>query len=162
MRLLKPSPGELADRQTILKLKMEYGSATADDTTGADTITREDRVVTRTIMRAPSRINIQPFIDEHIQLQDHFEAVWEPRLTPQQGEEYTRLVLELAELNHQIWKLTDQAHILREAPDRMQEQAAARAAEVLFTTIDLNQKRAETVREINELFKIRVQEKIFA
>lgn len=161
MRLLKPSPGECADRQTILWLKIQYGSGGQQDVSKRIDINAEEHKA-RVIVDNPSPINIQPFIDENEIIQQHLEKNWFPDLNREQAEQYNRILEELGELNHQIWKLTDQAHILKDAPDRMQIQANERAAEVLYATIELNDKRAKLVRDINELFEIHHVEKIFA
>ena len=166
MRLLKPSPGECIDRQTILWLKIQYGSAIGEPIKNVDISERETggrnaRVTADNV----SPINVQPFIDENELIQQHLESNWYTEIAS--DDEVKQLELEnyteeLAELNHLIWKLTDQAHVLKDAPDRMAAQANIRAAEVLYTTIELNDKRAKLVRDINALFEIRTVEKIFA
>ena len=160
MRLLRPSPGECVDRQTILWLKMEYGSSKVEPSKRVDVRPEEQRA--RVIVDNPGAINIQPFLDENELIQQHLEANWFPDLSTSKQVRFNDLMEELAELNHQIWKLTDQAHILKDAPDRMAAVANQRAAEVLYATIELNDKRAKLVRDINELFEIRTVEKIFA
>ena len=162
MRLLRPNPGECADRQTILELKVKYGMGVGDTKTSAEVMKTQVGVLARTTVETPVGVNVQPFIDENEQIQQYLEKNWFPDLKPELGSEFDRLYEELQELNHQVWKLTDQSHILKEAPDRMQAQADRRAADVLFQITDLNDKRAELVRKINELFSVRVQEKIFA
>lgn len=164
MRLLKPSPGECADRLTILELKMKYGSGGEEPST--DVEVNDDRTMARKVVHNASSVNIEPFRDEHRLIGEYLENNWIPDLDVQKGPtaraRLDALVEELAELNHQVWKLTDQAHILKDAPDRMAAQANERAAEVLYLTIELNDKRAKLVRDINELFDIRHVEKIFA
>lgn len=162
MRLLKPSPGECADRQTILWLKIQYGSGGQEASTRIDMKREEGKA--RVVIENPSPINIQPFLEENEFIQRHLEANWFPDIAndPEKQRKWDSVVEELAELNHQIWKLTDQSHVLKDAPDRMQAQANARAAEVLFAITDLNDKRANLVRDLNELFEIRTVEKIFA
>lgn len=160
MRLLKPSPGECADRQTILALKIKFGSGGTNPYT--DIEVNEDRTQARQIIKDASPINIQPFIDENEMIQQHLENNWLTELNSKKGQRYDTLFEELAEINLQVWKLTDQAHVLKDAPDRYQEQANKRAAEVLFLITELNDRRAQLVREINELFEIRTVEKIFA
>lgn len=162
MRLLKPNPGECADRQTILELKIKYGMGVGDTKTTAEVVKTQVGMLSRTTVETPVGVNVQPFIDENEQIQQYLEKNWFPDLKEHQGPEFDRIYEELQELNHQVWKLTDQSHTLKEAPDRMQEQANRRAAEVLFQITELNDKRAELVRKINELWSVRVQEKIFA
>ena len=136
MRLMKPAPGEVVDRQTILKLKAQFGEQKG--------------------------INVQPFIDENELCQQYLEKNWLPDLASKDGDEYDKLMAELEEINLQVWQLTDQSHTLMEAPNRHQALANQRAAEVLFMITELNDKRASIVYKINGLFAIQVQEKIFA
>lgn len=167
MRLLRPTPGECADRQTILELKIKYGGGKSEETSTQED-TKEEATenvaygVQRWILKDPSRINIQPFLDESELIQQHLEMVWFTALKPEAGADFDKLYEELAEVNQQLWTLTDQQRTLRDAPDRMQDVAMKRAAEVLFSIADLNDKRAELVYKINEIFSVRVVEKVFA
>lgn len=136
MRLIRPNPGELADRQTIVQLKAKFG--------------------------AEKKLNIQPFLDENEVCQRYLEKNWFPDILRGKEDTFNALFEQLAEVNLQIWKLTDQQHILRDAPDRLMPQAAKRAAECLFDIADLNDKRADLVCSINALFRVNVQEKIYA
>lgn len=163
MRLLAPSPGECADRQSILALKIKFGSrgenAYLSEEDSKDTEVGE---YFRDVLKDAPPINIQPFIDENEMIQRHLEKNWLVSLDASKGLKYDTLFEELAEINLQVWKLTDQAHVLKDAPDRHQEQANKRAAEVLFLITELNDRRAQLVREINMLFEINTVEKIFA
>lgn len=167
MRILKPTPGECADRQTILELKIKAGGGRREETS-EEVDSKEEAVdtavygVNRWILKDPSQLNIQPFLDESEMIQQYLETTWFTSLDEDKGNEFDRLYEQLADVNQQLWALTDQQHTLRDAPDRMQELALRRAAEVLFTIADLNDKRAELVYQMNGLFSIRVQEKIFA
>lgn len=162
MRLLKPSPGECADRQTILNLKIKYGSGGQDTGVNLDKTVTETAVATRQKLDNPSPVNIQPFIDENEALQRYLESNWFPDIQANKGVKYDTLLDELGELNHMLWKIMDQATVLKDAPDRAQAQANVRAAELLFLIIELNAKRARLVSEINELWEVRHQEKIYA
>lgn len=163
MRLLHPNPGECIDRQTILALKIKYSGATEDAPTTYDT-EMETSVgkVTRTIMEGGSKVNVAHFIAENEEIQKYLENAWFPQLNIDQGEDFDEFHEELAEVNHQLWKLTDQQHVLRDAPDKYQALANQRAAEVLFAIADLNDKRAAIVKKVNQLFNLNVTEKIFA
>lgn len=180
MRLIRPSPGEAADRQTILELKMKYGGSevpvdTADltDPVAAKRAeppkeivrVRNEGGVATTVARqkfVSGKVNIQPFIDEHELIQTYLEQHWFPSLMGN-GQEYDNLYEELAEVNAVIWKVTDQGHLLLAACKNMEKcnPAPEKAAEVLYTTIEQNDIRAELVRRINELFGLKVREKIF-
>lgn len=162
MRLLQPNPGECLDRQTILQLKIEYGSQ--PDTRKTEELAKNDETgkTARTVVENPGRVNIQPFIDENEQIQKYLENNWFPDLSSDRGQEFDEYYEELSDVNGQLWKLMDQANILSQAPDRMQVLANQRAAEVLFLIVELNAKRARLVNKVNELFSIKHQEKIFA
>ena len=161
-RMLKPSPGECADRQTILALKIKYGTGGNETSTRSETKTSTVGVVSRTVIESPSAVNIQPFIDENEQIQQYLEKLWLPELVENKPQQYDQYFDELAEVNSQVWKLMDQAHVLYDAPDKRQLQVNFRAAETLFSIVELNDKRAKLVGQINELFSIKVQEKIYA
>lgn len=164
MRLLNPNPGECVDRQTILELKVKYGGGRQEKPDTSDEVVEltPERGLTRTVMKDPSPINVQPFIDENEQIQQYLERNWFTDIGEKQGKQFDVHYEELGEINHQVWKLMDQATVLKDAPDRAQERANARAAEVLFAIIELNAKRAEIVSKINALFSVQVQEKIFS
>lgn len=161
MRLLKPSPGEAVDRQTILELKIKYGSQGADENMTMESMDKDESGLVRFKMDNPSKVNIEPFLEENEQIQKYLEKNWFPDLPPAKGVEYDKQLEELANLNEQIWKLTDRAHVLTEAINRTDE-IIQRAAEVMFLITELNDKRAVVVQKINRLFNINMQEKIFA
>jgi len=182
MRLIRPSPGEAADRQCILELKMKYGGSevpvdTADltDPVAAKRAeppkeivrVRNEGGVATTVARQKfisGKVNIQPFIDEHELIQNYLEQNWFPTLVTQTGAdiEFDRLYEELAEVNNTIWKLTDRGHILLSQAKVNKEGTDMLAmADVMVGTIEWNDIRAETVRRINELFGLKVREKIF-
>jgi hypothetical protein len=162
MRLLKPNPGECVDRQTILELKIKYGSQGADENMTMESRDEGDKGLTRVKMDAPSKVNIEPFLAENEQIQKYLEKEFLYTIPAHKGSDYDKYLDDLAKVNEQLWKLEDQARILRDAPDRAQEAANIRAAEVLYTITELNDKRAMLVQRINGLFNINVQEKIHA
>jgi hypothetical protein len=167
MRILKPNPGECADRQGILELKIKAAGGVRGEIE-EDVDTKEDATdevvygTNRWILKDPSPINIQPFLDESELIQRYLEKEWFCDIPQDRGEAYDKLYEELAEVNTQIWQLIDQGRTLRDAPDRMQATALQRAAEVLFAQADLNDKRADLVSRINKLFNLSVVEKIHA
>ena len=174
MRLIKPNPGECADRQTILELKIKFGGGIPEQvTTTGDTFVTRDQVedgvpraeVSREILKDRSPINIQPFIDENEAIQRYLEKNWLVDLPQEQGAIYDRLMEELAEVNLIVWRLTDQAHIMRDCGQIAvlgDDSKIKDAVQLLFDITDLNDKRAEIVRKMNSLFAINAQEKIFA
>lgn len=174
MRLIKPSPGEAADRQVILELKMKYGGTEVPvDTTEPEeppkeiTKVKNEGGIATTIARqrfVSGKVNIQHFIDEHSLIQAYLENHWFPSLITQIGAdiEFDRLYEELAEVNALIWKLTDRGHVLVTAAKSNKDGAGMLAmSDVMVGTIEQNDIRADLVRRINELFGLKVQEKIF-
>lgn len=170
MRVLRPDVGELVDRQTILQLKMEHGQSLDDPKKQVeylkgdpDPAVNEDKVM-RTVVKGASKINIKPFHDEHEMIQRHLEENWFPNIAAdtERQVKYDELFSALLEVNGQLWKLEDQARILGDAPDKFQEIATRRAAEVLFSITNLNDKRADLVKQINALWNINSQEKMYA
>jgi hypothetical protein len=134
-RMLNPSPGEVADRQTILQLKIQYGSS--------QTLPRK----------------VQHFAQEHGRLQEYLEDQWFPQLATELRAIYDQLCSRLATINKDLWECEDQARALRAATNN--RQSVHQAGELLFEITHLNDDRAEVVKKINELFGINVQEKIY-
>ncbi len=111
MRMLKPSPGECVDRQTILELKMKHGGTEVPVDTKPpfdpqkEIIKMENRGgIATTVARqkfVSGKVNIQPFADEHEMIQTHLEMNWFPSLITQTGAdiEFYRLYDELADVN---------------------------------------------------------------
>lgn len=170
MRMLKPSPGELADRQTILQLKMEHAQPFEEPKRKEqyikgtpDPAVREDKV-SRVTIKGASKIDIKPFHDEHELIQKYLEEFFFPNIAADTNrqKQFDAFHDNLFEVNGKLWKLEDQARVLRAAPDKFQEVAAKRAAEVLFMINDLNDERAALVKKINEIWNIVGQEKMYA
>jgi hypothetical protein len=134
-RMLNPSPGEVADRQTILQLKIQHGTSHTSTPT------------------------VQHFAQEHDHLQEYLEDKWFPQLATELRASYDQLYSRLATINKNLWECEDQARALRDAANN--RQSVHQAGELLFEITHLNDDRAEVVKEINELFGINVQEKIY-
>ena len=164
MRLIKPSPGELADRQSILELKIDYGLSEIHTQETVDRGKTRLRSLMRKVVSEPTKINIIPFKEELEAIIQYTTDKWVPGITDDENkvDEYDRLYEELSEVNGNLWKLEDQARILRAAPDKFEAAAAIRAAEVLFAINSQNDQRAELVRKINSLWGINHQEKLYS
>lgn len=136
MRLLRPSPGEAADRQSILHLKCQYGEL--------------------------KNMNIKPFTDEISELQTYLDVHYFHKITEETGEKYNGLFGSLARLNRDMWKLEDEVRIRtadtyeHKGPDN-----DARLLVIVRLIPQLNDKRAALVQEVNSLFSIHQQEKIY-
>ena len=164
MRMIKPSPGEAADRQTILNLKIksvdtgELRVRQGEDKTVVD---KENGpfAVNKRIVSGISKIDIQPFLMENEEIQRYLEQFWFLDF-PKVGEQYDELFDTLAEVNERLWKLEDEARALRRA--KKDTAAVYRAATVLFEITEENDKRSELVQQINQLFGVEAREKVYA
>jgi len=167
MRMLKPSPGELADRQSILELKIEHVDKEIVDVVVKEPIAGDRSGVTRTIVEGgDKKLGTHHFFDELELIQNCLRQNWMPDIMtaadPTKVNEYDHFFDDLTEVNSNLWKLQDQIRILRLAPDKFEEIACRRAAEVAYAIDELNEKRAELVKSINALWSINAQEKIYA
>lgn len=131
MRMLRPSPGEAADRQTILHLKCKYGDL--------------------------KRLNIKPFRNELEELQEYLERNWFIRLSEEDGRHYNELCVKMGDVNNQLWKLEDEKRL------RIKQNTAdlQREFDMSRSVTKLNDDRADLVNEINKLFMVVEQEKIY-
>ena len=173
--MLKPSPGEAADRQTILHLKLDHADTQsptdefelATQDVDAKPVVKDGKTlgaVGRTVNKGASKIDVQPFLWEHEELQQYLEKTYFVNY-PDAGKAYDKLFDELKEINSRLWNLEDEARTLRQlkisvAP--FDNAAVYRAAVVLCEITQANDERAETVKKINALFGISQQEKMYA
>lgn len=168
MRLLKPNPGECADRQTILELKMQNASQPdqpirfVEAVKGElDPMVQKDKVI-RTRLENASKVNIEPFMEEHEALQKYLADKWFPDIgnSVLKQTEFDDLYNELMEINTRLWKLEDQARVYQRAPDKLEIKTALLAADCLYQINNLNDNRASIVRKINAIWGINVIEKL--
>lgn len=168
MRMLKPSPGECADRQTILLLKIQYGGEGSEPenvklSMESGVLEKEGGVeipAQRVTVKGTSKVNIKPFQEEHELLQRYLENNWFPDIPKDKGVVYDEYLDQLADVNERLWKLEDEARALRKVTPRTQT-VWMRAGEVLFTINDENDQRAELVQKINKLFDVQQLEKLY-
>src|ERR1039458_8900941 len=85
MPLLKPNPGDLADRQTILSLKIDHIDNEFDETTKMPEPEKGGGVVTRTIITNKSKVNAHPFFDELELIQNKLKTAWIPDISDKPG-----------------------------------------------------------------------------
>lgn len=160
MRLIRPSPGELADRQVILSLKINHAQV---EVVGDDEPKHvKSGNIIRTVVDNKTKVNVQPFYDELELVQNHLKNHWIPdiSMTDEKVVQYDKLFDALVDVNTKLWDLEDQARVLRAAPDKFFDVACRQAAEVLFAITELNDNRAKLVQEINAIWKITSQEKL--
>lgn len=140
MRLIRPTPGECADRQTILQIKMR--------------------------VCAQKKIPLQHFVEEHNSIQTYLEKEWFPGLIIKQGklagEKYDQMMLDLEKVNQGLWNLEDEIRSIMALSDAHREDKKQRVVEIAFTIPELNDIRARIVGEINQLFEVKTREKVYA
>lgn len=138
MRMLRPSPGECADRQSILLLKCKYG--------------------------ALKHVDVKPFSDENNEIQSYLQKNFFYQLNEEKGAKFDELLKKLQEVNHSLWKIEDEVRIYvrkddaREAIDGDQQE---RLSEIALTIPRLNDKRSDLVQEINAIFGLAGREKVY-
>ena len=163
MRLIKPNPGELADRQTILELKINKANVEFDEDR-ADALTSKNKNmgVSRVLVNK-NAIDVTPFLDELELVRKHLTQNWVPDIANKPGvvEQYDALYQQLSEVNEQLWTLENQIRVLRVAPDKDMDAACRRAQEVAFAIADANDKRSELVKAIDALWGYKTQEKFY-
>ncbi len=162
MRLLKPDPGELADRQTILELKIEHLDKEIVD---AEPVVKGRGPIIRTVVEGgDKKVGAHHFFDELEMIQKHLRQNWIPdlQMIPGKVEEYDKLYDELTEINSDLWSLEDQARILRSAPDKSYNAVLSRKSEILDAITAQNDKRSEIVKKINALWNITSEEKMYS
>lgn len=150
MRMLQPSPGEAVDRQTILQLKCQHGQKKG--------------------------VNVKPFVDENNALQEYLEKNWLLLTQKSMQDPYDRLWAALKEVNKKLWDLEDEIRTLKVSlgiakipahdaacmiSGNMQNPKCLRIVEIGLLVPELNDRRAKLVQEMNALFGIRTQEKLY-
>jgi len=164
--ILNPSPGDLVDRQTILEVKLNHCGV--EGNTGLQPVSAElmeqspQKSVSRTKLLEKTDVDIQPVIREHEAIQQKLELDWFTKLMPDDGDKFDKMMSELSNVNAELWKLEDQARVLRLAPDKQNGTVIIRKAETLDAITLNNDLRAELVRKINALWRIDTQEKMYA
>jgi hypothetical protein len=152
-RMLNPSPGEIADRQTILILKIRHGEVKS----ALDS--KPGNGLSGPTAKGISASKTQHFVDENEQLQKYLEDNWFSSVPPAVKQTYHELFGELATTNGQLWTREAEARTLRS--ETRNATVICRAGELMFEITLLNDKRAEFVQQINELFGVTVQEKVY-
>jgi|ERR1700722_922681 len=164
--ILNPAPGDLADHQTILQIKLEHcGSEgnTGHQPVSEEVTATEGSVLTRTKLLEKTAINIQPFLIEQEAIQTRLEMDWFPKLSsPDKGDQFDSFLDDLKNVNGELWKLEDQARVLRAAPEKFRETVLKRKSETLDAITYNNDLRATLVKKINALWNIDIQEKLYA
>lgn len=164
MRLIKPSPGELADRQSILELKLDYGMPELLETSKVEYSTKGIRGMERRTIPEPTKVNIIPFKEELEAVIDYTAKHWVPGITDDDSkvQEYDSLYDQLCEVNATLWQLEDQGRSLRKSPDALVASSDTRLGQIYREVMANNDKRAGIVQQINALWGINHQEKFYS
>lgn len=165
--IITPTPGDLVDRQTILQIKLKHCGTSGD--TGMQPVSAEmleqspAKSVSRTKLLEKTEIDIQPLLIEHQAIQDRLMRDWFPKILNSVGEQkFDPLLERLLHINEELWRLEDQARVLRAAPEKFLDSVVRRKAETLDAISTCNDMRMQVVREINSLWDIQSEEKIYA
>jgi hypothetical protein len=156
MRLL---PGDLADRQSIVELKINHCNAEFDEDN-----TRKPRGGVGRVLVNKNAVDVTPFLDELDMIRRALETKWVPDLVAQNKvEAYDKLYDQLNEANTQLWELEDQIRALQAAPQEMEGRVdwLGRVKDTAFNITAQNDKRARIVKEINALWGYNRQEKMY-
>ncbi len=127
MGLMNPSPGELADRKTILHLKIAVGER--------------------------KKVKVGHFQKE-LELIEAALAEWFRKSAGGDRRAYDMATKGLAEVNQKLWHAEDEVRALaRNERDRL--------AELAKLIPELNDQRAELVRQVNRAFGVDQVEKLY-
>ena len=168
MPLLKPLPGDLADRQSIIELKINHCNAEFDEdhknafTAGVD-VSNTSMTMARTLVNKDA-INVAPFLDELDLIRKELEKKWVPDLIAMNKvEQYDVLYSELESINSQLWVLEDKIFALRMAPERIAKTPdwISQTSETGIMISETNAKRSEIIKQINALWGYKTQEKMY-
>jgi hypothetical protein len=163
--IITPTPGDLVDRQTILEIKLEHLGVEGDTGYAPKSVElleqSPEKSVARTVLLDKTEIDVQPTLFEHAAIQERLERDWFHKLTPEQGEIYDNFNQRLRSVNKELWKLEDQIRVYRKAPDVDSPLILRRVKDTAFAIVVNNDLRANYVQQINTLWDIRIQEKIY-
>lgn len=165
MPLLKPLPGDLADRQSILELKINHSNAEFDEDKPQDPYVDHGHVmqVARTLVNK-NAINVAPFLDELDLVRKELEKKWVPDLIAMNKvEQYDNLYSQLEEVNKQLWDMEDKMCALRMAPERVTKTPdwISQTSDTGIAISEQNHKRSELIKQINAIWGYKTQEKMY-
>jgi hypothetical protein len=143
LRLLDPDIGEIADRQSILQLKIDAGMKK-----GVSTLAWEDEL-----------LQLDTYLGKKIQS-------WQRVATAGSTDDFGKLNAELSQVNARLWQSEDEIRRLRTAAIRSigstDGPAISEIGALALRICDLNDARCNLVHRINAIFGVNQQEKIYA
>jgi hypothetical protein len=134
-RLLAPNPGEIADRSTILKLKINFA--------------------------LEKHLTYEHFRGERDALDVYLQEMWHRELTQQTKNEYFRLFEDLFKVNKKLWDAEDEIRVVRKRGVAFSQAAIEQLAALAVIITEQNDVRSNLVRQINSLYGIKEQEKLY-
>ena len=171
--LMRPLPGDLADRQSILELKINHSNAEFDEDKSdpfspgmyGTKITTDEKTmgITRTLVNK-NAINVAPFLDELDLVRKELEKKWVPDLIAMNKvEQYDNLYSQLEEVNKQLWDMEDKMCALRMAPERVTKTPdwISQTSDTGIAISEQNHKRSELIKQINAIWGYKTQEKMY-
>lgn len=162
--ILNPSPGDLADRQTILEVKLAHCGVASD--TGYAPSSQElmeqsnKKSVARTVIEK-TEINIEPFLQEHAGIQERLTLDWFSKINDTTGAKFDALIAELKIVHERLFDVEDQSRTYLHAPAKDTLLVQRRLAELRNSTTTLNDKRALLIKQINALWELEIVEKLY-
>lgn len=139
MRFLKPSPGECADRQTILQIKIRVAAQQGKP--------------------------LEHFVGENNEIQNYLQTSWFPEAVIKRGAsvatEFDQLWEKLERVNQRLWDLEDEVRSILALPSEKQTEKVWEVFRIGTAIPIENDKRARLVEEINLLFDVQTREKIY-
>jgi hypothetical protein len=126
-RLLAPNPGEVADRSTILELKIAFAEK----------------------HNSPA----EHFHEELSDLNLYLGEKW--------SKDYEKLRQDMLKVNQKLWYAEDEIRAVRKKGDTSSLEAIEKLAGLAVIITEQNDVRSNLVRQINELFGITAQEKLY-
>jgi len=135
MQLLRPSPGECVDRQTILQIKIQEATKAGSD--------------------------CRHFRDEDGELQLYLKKTW---FQAAKGDVVKRLELlsgDLKKVNQSLWDLENKIRYLKSLSKRQRDKRTEDIVSIALAIPELNDERARLVSVINSLFGLTAQEKLY-
>lgn len=134
MGLLAPTPGEVADRQTIIELKIDAAKQ--------------------------KNLSFSAFSEEYGELQSYLGRNSFATSSP----EYQGLYTKLKDVNTKLWNIEDEIRLIIRQSGEASKLSAEQKIEVCRISFEiprLNDQRAELVQQVNRLFNVDRREKFY-
>lgn len=138
MRLLEPDLGEVADRLSILRLKIDAGMQKGVSTQGWE--------------------EEQKQLDAYLQRKI---VDWQRLATSFSWDDFGKANAELAVVNLKLWQAEDEMRFYRDRSGQLTDPEMHAVAMLGLRIADLNDVRCRLVRDINVIFGAEGQEKIY-